>query len=229
MQWRQHPVCCDAVSVEDRIRVNEIFCSLQGESTFAGLPCVFVRTTGCPLRCAYCDTRHAYSEGRDLTTSRILEQALSHDVPLVEVTGGEPLAQAAVHGLIGALCDAGRTVLVETSGHLDIAPVDRRAHVIMDIKCPSSGMTNRMRWDNIEHLDARDEVKLVLANADDYAFARRVIREHDLAGRCAVLLSTVWGALDPARVAEWMVRDRLPARLQVQLHKLLWGPDARGV
>jgi 7-carboxy-7-deazaguanine synthase len=212
----------------DTITVNEVFLSVQGESTFAGLPCAFVRATGCPLRCAWCDTRYAHEEGRPMDVSDIVDQVLSYGVQHVEITGGEPLAQAPVLGLMTSLCDRGQIVLLETSGHLEITVVDPRVHVIMDIKCPSSGMTERMRWENIQHLAAKDEVKFVLADRGDYDFARRAIREHDLPERCSVLLSTVTGTLEPRQVVEWMLEDRLPVRFQLQLHKLIWGLGGEG-
>lgn len=213
-----------------RLKVHEIYLSIQGESSFAGLPCVFVRTTGCPLRCRWCDTTHAFTEGEETTVEAVLETVAAYgDVPLVEITGGEPLIQKSVLPLMTALCDAGRTVLLETSGAFEIGEVDPRVHVIMDLKCPDSGEVAKNLWSNVEHLRRKDEVKLVLASRRDYEFARDAIREHDLARRCTVLLSTVFGQLDGARVVEWMLADRLPVRFQLQLHKILWDADRRGV
>ena len=214
----------------DTLQINEIFLSIQGESTFAGLPCVFVRTTGCPLRCSWCDTKYAYSEGKEMSLDAVMGQVKGYGVPLVEATGGEPLAQKGMLPLLTLLCDEGKTVLLETSGAVDIAPVDPRVHVIMDIKCPVSGMTDRMRWENIQHLESKDEVKFVLANREDYEFARQTIHEHDLAKRCgSVLLSTVFGQVNRKDIVAWMLEDRLPARFQLQMHKFIWDPDARGV
>lgn len=215
--------------MKNTLRINEIFLSVQGESSFAGWPCVFVRTTGCPLRCTWCDTKYAYSEGEDLPLADVLERALSYGVQHVEATGGEPLSQPAMPALLQALCDRGKTVLLETSGAVDISPVDERVHVIMDIKCPDSGMTGRMRLENIELLKAKDEVKFVLASRSDYEFARRTIREYELPRKCSVLLSTAYGLVAPKDVVAWMLEDRLPARFQIGMHKVIWAPDQRGV
>jgi 7-carboxy-7-deazaguanine synthase len=213
----------------DSLRINEIFLSIQGESSFAGWPCVFVRTTGCPLRCTWCDSKYAYDEGQDIPLAEVVERVLSSGVQYIEATGGEPLAQPAMPVLLKALCDQGKTVLLETSGALDIGAVDDRVHIIMDIKCPDSGMNNRVRLENIPLLQAKDDVKFVLASRRDYEFARRVIREYRLADRCTVLFSTVFGLVDRKSVVEWILEDRLPVRFQVQMHKLIWPPDQRGV
>lgn len=210
--------------------VNELFLSIQGESTFAGLPCVFVRLTGCPLSCAYCDTRYAREEpGVSLGQDAIVARVLEYGVPLVELTGGEPLAQAGTPALLRQLCDLGLTVLLETSGALDLTPVDPRVHVIMDYKCPSSGMTDRMHPGNLDRLGPGDELKLVLSGREDYLFARDLLDKENFFLRVPVLLSPVHGVLSPERLAAWMLEDRLPARLQLQLHKILWPPDRRGV
>ncbi len=213
----------------ERLKVNEIFVSIQGESSRAGLACAFVRLTGCPLRCRWCDTTYAYHQGREMSLEEILLRVASLGVELVEVTGGEPLAQEATPELLRLLCDSGHQVMLETSGALDLAPVDLRVRVIMDIKCPGSGMAQHMHWPNLEHLKPGDEVKFVLADRRDYDYARQAIQRHDLARRCQVLLSVVHGALEPRRVVEWMLADRLPARFQLQLHKYIWPPDQRGV
>lgn len=212
------------------IMVNEIFLSIQGESSFVGWPCVFVRTTGCPLRCSWCDTRYAYSEGELLALNGIIDEVLSYQIQHVEITGGEPLAQRAVFDLMTSLCEAGKTVLLETNGHIDISDVDDRVHVIMDIKCPDSGMADRMRMDNIQHLKVKDEVKFVLASRRDYEYARGIIAEHRLAEQCGtVLLSNVFCSISPKDVVEWMLADRLPVRFQLQMHKFIWDPNTRGV
>jgi 7-carboxy-7-deazaguanine synthase len=211
------------------MRLTEIFHSIQGESTYAGQPCVFVRLTGCPLRCTWCDTEYAFYGGQELSDEDILTKIQAFDCPLVEITGGEPLAQPACVPFISKLCDAGYQVLVETSGAIDIAPVDPRAHVILDVKCPGSGMADRMYWPNVQKLAAKDEAKFVLADRADYDWAREVVNQYDLANRCTVLLSPVFGTLDLRVVAEWVLADRLPVRLQTQLHKLIWTPDMRGV
>lgn len=210
-----------------RLRITEIFASVQGESSRVGLPTVFVRLTGCPLRCTWCDTAYAFSGGTTRTLGDILAEVASHGLRHVCVTGGEPLAQKACLQLLTALCDAGHAVSLETSGALDIALVDARVARIMDLKAPGSGEAAKNRYENIPLLRAGDEVKIVLADAEDYAWARQMIAEHALERRCEVLLSPVADALDPATLAEWVVRDRLPVRFQLQLHKVLWN-DARG-
>ena len=211
------------------LRVTEIFHSIQGESSYVGQPCVFVRLTGCPLRCTWCDTDYAFYGGHECSIDEVLAKVHTYGCRLVEVTGGEPLAQPESLPLMTRLCDAGYTVLLETSGAVDIAPVDPRVHVILDVKCPGSGMTDRMHWQNISALTAKDEAKFVLANRADYDWAREVLGEHDLASRCAVLLSPVFGTLDVRELAEWVLADKLPVRFQIQLHKHIWAPDMRGV
>ncbi|MDO9598679.1 MAG: 7-carboxy-7-deazaguanine synthase QueE [Azoarcus sp.] len=219
-----------AVQTLDRavkLRLTEIFASLQGESTRVGLPTVFVRLTGCPLRCTWCDTAYAFQGGESVTLQAVLDEVARHGLPTVCVTGGEPLAQKACLPLLNALCDAGYSVSLETSGALDIGAVDPRVSRIMDLKAPGSGEVAKNRYENIALLNAADEVKIVLADEADYVWASQQIADHQLARRCTVLLSPVAGELDPARLAEWIVRDRLPVRFQLQLHKLLWD-DARG-
>ena len=212
-----------------QLLVNEIFHSIQGESSHAGLPCSFVRLAGCPLRCRWCDTVYARDTGDYMARDWIVSQLDSLGAELVEVTGGEPLAQPAVHKLLTELCDTGRTVLLETSGAFDIGPVDPRVHVIMDLKCPSSGMSGRMDLGNIAKLKPIDEVKFVLACREDYDHAARMISRHELNRRCQVLLSVVQGELENRAAVEWMLADRLPARFQLQMHKYIWPPKARGV
>lgn len=211
------------------MRVTEIFHSIQGESSFAGQPCVFIRLTGCPLRCTWCDTEYAFFGGQELSIEEIVEKVGSYECRLVEVTGGEPLAQSQAFTLITNLCDKEHTVLIETSGAIDTAPVDPRAHVILDVKCPGSGMSDRMYWPNLSRLSMKDEAKFVLADRADYEWARDVIAQRELASRCTVLMSPVFGSLDPRQLAEWVLADRLPVRMQLQLHKLIWAPDMRGV
>ena len=210
-----------------RLRITEIFASLQGESTRVGLPTVFVRLTGCPLRCSWCDTAYAFHGGESRTLDAVLQDIASHGLKHVCVTGGEPLSQKASLALMSALCDAGYSVSLETSGALDISAVDARVARIVDLKAPGSGELERNLPANIPLLRAQDEVKMVLADEADYDWAKAQILEHDLAARCTVLLSPVAGDLDPAQLAEWIVRDRLPVRFQLQLHKVLWN-DARG-
>lgn len=210
------------------LTVCEIFRSIQGEGGHAGLPCAFVRLTGCPLRCTWCDTTYAYEGGEEMSPARAAALALSLGPRLLQVTGGEPLAQAAAPELLTRLCDAGARVLLETSGALSVAPVDERVHIVMDLKAPSSGMDGRMLWENLELLKSTDEVKLVLAGREDYDWARGIIAGHDLCRRFKVLLSPVWGLLDPAELAVWMLEDGIEARLNLPLHKILWG-ERRGV
>jgi len=213
-----------------KLTVNEIYLSVQGESTWAGLPCVFVRLTFCDLRCTYCDTEYAFYEGRKMELADIVADVLRFACPLVEVTGGEPLLQPACLPLLAMLCDAGLTVLLETSGAHDIAPVDPRVHRIMDLKTPSSGECERNLHANIGHLSARDEVKFVVGSREDYEWARGKMREHDLAAKVnAVLFSPVFGKVAPPDIVAWMLEDKLPARFQLQMHKFIWEPRARGV
>mgnify|MGYP003385069779 FL=1 len=211
------------------MRITEIFHSIQGESSYAGQPCVFVRLTGCPLRCTWCDTGYSFYGGQESSLDAILDKVNSYGCRLVEVTGGEPLAQADSLPLMTRLCDAGYTVLLETSGAIDIAPVDPRVHVILDVKCPGSGMVDRMYWPNVSRLTAKDEAKFVLADRADYDWAREVLVEHDLARRCPVHFSPVFASVDLRQLAEWILADRLPVRFQLQMHKYIWAPDMRGV
>ena len=215
---------------EDTLVVHEIYSSVQGESTFAGLPCAFVRLTGCNLRCTWCDTPQAFYGGERLRRDEVLARALALGTPLVELTGGEPLLQPGVLPLLAELCDAGRTVLVETSGEADVSRVDPRVHKIMDLKAPGSGESHRNRWSNLDHLTARDEIKFVLAGREDYEWMRGVIRERRLdALGVALLASTVWGRLAARDLVAWVLEDRLAVRVQVQMHKIIWGAEAQGV
>ena len=209
--------------------VNEIYHSIQGESSWAGLGCVFVRLTGCPLRCTYCDSAYAFDQGRPMTIPQILERVDQYGCDLVEVTGGEPLAQDATPALLTALCDAGKRVLLETAGSLDTSALDPRVIRIMDLKCPSSGEMEHNLWSNLEHLREDDEVKFVIGERGDYDWAREVIERHRLTERCGVLVSPVFGKLAPAELAGWVLADGLAVRLQVQLHKVIWPGVRRGV
>lgn len=205
------------------LRISEIFYSLQGETSRVGLPTVFVRLTGCPLRCGYCDTSYAFSGGEMLSIATILSQVARFNTHYVTVTGGEPLAQKACLVLLTALCDAGYSVSLETSGALDMSQVDRRVRKVMDIKTPGSGEVSKNNWENLSYLTPDDEVKFVLCDEADYQWACRVIRDKKLHNRCPILLSPVYGNLDPAVLAAWILRDQLPVRMQIQMHKLLWG------
>ena len=212
---------------QELLRVSEIFASLQGESTTVGAPTVFVRLTGCPLRCRWCDTTYAFRGGERLTIDEILARVSDLGLPEVCVTGGEPLAQAACRDLLTALADAGHRVSLETSGALSIAGLDPRVRCVMDLKAPGSGEADKNLWDNLDHLRPHDEVKFVLAGRADYDWAKDVLERHGLARRATVLFSPVTGELAPSTLADWIVADRLPVRFQLQLHKILWG-DARG-
>jgi 7-carboxy-7-deazaguanine synthase len=215
---------------EKTLTVNEIYESIQGESTWAGCPCVFVRLTFCNLRCSYCDTEYAFYEGKKKTIAEVADAVLSIDCPLVEITGGEPLLQKNVLPLMTTLADAGRTVLLETSGALDIAPVDPRVHRIMDLKTPGSGEVERNLWSNIEHLTQRDEVKFVIGSREDYEWSREQTQRYNLSKRCrAVLFSPIFGRIDPREIVAWILADKLNVRFQLQMHKFIWAPTERGV
>ncbi len=206
-----------------RLRVTEIFHSLQGEADAVGWPSVFVRLTGCPLRCAWCDTAYAFEGGGWRTLDAILAEVAGHGTRHVCVTGGEPLAQKACLTLLRRLCDDGYEVALETSGALDVAEVDPRVRKVLDLKAPGSGESARNRWSNLAHLGSRDQIKIVIADRADYDWAVAALREHALDRCCAVLFSPVYGVIEPRVLAEWILADRLPVRFQLQLHKLLWG------
>jgi 7-carboxy-7-deazaguanine synthase len=211
------------------LQVSEIFYSVQGESTYAGRPCVFVRLTGCNLRCRWCDTAYAFYDGETLTVEQVLERVRAYKCPLVEITGGEPLLQGEVHSLIDRLLLEGYEVLVETGGSLDVGRLDPRVIKILDLKAPGSGMDRLNNLDNLQYLDRKDQVKFVVADRRDYEWAKQIMAEHALAEKAQVLLSPVFGELHPRELAEWILADRLPVRLQIQLHKYLWDPNQRGV
>lgn len=211
------------------MKVCEIFASIQGESTYAGLPCVFVRITGCNLRCVYCDTTYAYEEGREMSEGEILEAINSYGIRLVEITGGEPLMQKDVFSLTEKLLDNGFTVLVETNGSMSIKDVDKRAVIIMDIKTPGSGMFEKMDLLNLKDIKPYDEIKFVVMNREDYEWVRDFIRDYGLVDRCKLLLSPAFGLLSPESLSKWIIDDRLSVRLNLQLHKYIYGPDKRGV
>lgn len=205
------------------LRISEIFFSLQGETSRIGLPTVFVRLTGCPLRCGYCDTAYAFSGGENRSIAEILHQVARNKTNYVTVTGGEPLAQKACLVLLAVLCDAHYSVSLETSGALDLSQVDARVSKIMDIKTPGSGEVSKNNWNNLEYLTPHDEIKFVLCDEADYRWACELIESRQLHSICPILFSPVYESLDPAQLASWILRDQVPVRMQVQLHKLLWG------
>ena len=212
------------------LTVNEIFYSIQGESTRAGEPCVFVRLTACDLRCTWCDTPYAFHEGRKMTVDQVVAEVDRHRCPLVEITGGEPLLQDDVYPLMDRLLADGRRVMLETGGHRPIDRVPAAVSKIVDIKCPGSGEADKNHWANLDALAPADEVKFVIKDRADYEYAKRVIAERGLDQRArVVLLSPVHGVMDPKALSEWMLADHLPARLQLQLHKFIWSPATRGV
>lgn len=221
----QIPPVVNPLGSELRLKITEVFCSLQGESSFVGWPTVFVRLTGCPLRCGYCDTAYAFHGGEWRTISQLLERVCTFGVSHVCVTGGEPLAQKNCLPLLAALCDAGYSVSLETSGAIDISQVDPRVARIVDIKTPGSGEVAKNRWDNIALLKPNDEVKFVLCSREDYDWARGIVAEHGLTARCDVLFSPSHHQIKPRDLADWVVADRLPVRMQLQLHKILWGEE----
>ena len=210
------------------MRITEIFHSIQGESSHAGRPCTFVRLTGCNLRCTWCDSEYTFTGGERMSIDEVLARVDAFGCRLVEITGGEPLAQQEAFELIRRLADDGYEVLIETSGSIDIEPVDRRAKIILDVKCPGSGEVEKNRWSNLDKLCPHDEIKFVIADRTDYEWARALIAEKQL-DRWTVLLSPVWGSMNMKSLAEWMLADRVPARFQTQLHKHIWGADVHGV
>ena len=213
------------------LRVTEIFRSIQGESTHAGRPCTFVRLTGCPMRCVWCDSEYTFTGGEHYSIDYVMDQVRAFGCKLVEVTGGEPLAQKEAFQLIQRLCDDSYEVLIETGGYVSTANVDRRAKIILDIKCPASGEEQRNDWSNLERLRAdKDEVKFVIADEGDWTYAKNLIEEHALESRTkAVLISPAWGQVDLQQLAEWIASSGLNVRMQLQLHKYIWGPDVKGV
>jgi 7-carboxy-7-deazaguanine synthase len=207
---------------DSQLRVSEIFYSLQGETSRVGLPTVFVRLTGCPLRCVYCDTAYAFTGGKNMSLANILQQVAEYRPAYVTVTGGEPLAQKNCLPLLVALCDASYQVSLETGGALDIGEVDARVMRVVDIKTPASGEAAKNRWENLSLLTQHDEIKFVLCDEGDYQWARQILQQYQLAGKCEVLFSPVHGGMDATQLADWILRDRLPVRMQLQMHKILW-------
>jgi 7-carboxy-7-deazaguanine synthase len=212
-----------------QLLVHEIYRSIQGESTFAGLPCTFVRLAVCDLRCTWCDTPHAFTQGEAVSSENVLERVRQLDCPLVEITGGEPLLQEEVFPLMTRLADTVHTVLLETSGAHDIGRVDRRVHIIMDLKCPDSGESAQNRWENLDRLKPSDQIKFVIASRRDFDWAADTVRGLDLTNRFVVLFSPAFGLISPLDLATWLLESRLGARMQLQMHKYIWDPHARGV
>ncbi len=211
------------------MKVNEIYRSIQGESSYVGLPCVFVRLTYCNLRCSYCDTEYAFYEGKDYSVEQILQEVQSFDCPLVEITGGEPLLQEEVYPLMDGLVARHYTVLLETGGSVAVDRVNSKVIRILDLKCPGSGESHRNLYSNLSQLRSRDEVKFVIGDREDYLWAKKTLEDHRLADCCTVLFSPVFGKLLPRQLAQWLLEDNLRVRLQIQMHKYVWDPESRGV
>lgn len=211
------------------LKINEIYYSIQGESTKAGLPCIFIRLTYCNLRCSYCDTEYAFYDGKDYTIEQVLKEISKYDCKLVEVTGGEPLFQQECYPLLTALCENGYEVLLETGGSLPIQKVDQRVKIIMDLKCPSSKMMKKNLYENIDYLKEIDELKFVIGTGEDYGWAKEIINKYNIVNKCEILFSVVFGELEPLKVVEWILKDNLKVRFQLQMHKFIWEPDTKGV
>ena len=211
------------------LKINEIYYSIQGESTKAGLPCVFIRLTYCNLRCSYCDTEYAFYEGYDESIDSVIEEVKKYNCKLVELTGGEPLVQKESIDLMKSLADEGFEVMLETGGSLPIDDVDKRVKIILDLKCPSSKMMKKNRYENIDHLKEFDEVKFVIGTREDYEWSKQKIQEYKLNEKCTVLFSVVFGELEPLTLVNWILEDKLDVRYQLQMHKFIWEPDTKGV
>ena len=212
------------------LKVNEIYFSVQGESTAAGLPCVFVRLTYCNLRCTYCDTEYAFYEGKDISIPEIISEVKKYNCKLVEITGGEPLVQMdECLDLMKQLCDDGFEVLIETGGSLPIQNIDPRVKIIMDLKCPSSGMEKKNLYENIDYLKPTDELKFVIGNREDYEWTKENISKYSLDKKCVILFSVVFGKLEPVQLVNWILEDKLNVRFQLQMHKFIWHPETKGV
>ena len=211
------------------IKVNEIYYSIQGESSKAGLPCVFIRLTYCNLRCTYCDTEYAFFEGKEYSIKKIIEEVKKYNCNLVEVTGGEPLFQKDCYELLDSLCEGGFEVLLETGGSLPIEPVNKAVKIIMDLKCPSSKMEKKNLYDNINYLKSDDELKFVIGTREDYEWTKELLKKHNLHGKCEILFSVVFGELKPMKLVNWILEDNLNVRFQLQMHKFIWDPMTKGV
>ncbi len=211
------------------LKVNEIYYSIQGESSKAGLPCVFVRLTYCNLRCTYCDTEYAFYDGSDKTIEEIIAEVRKYDCKLVEITGGEPLVQNESLDLMKRLCDEGFEVMLETGGSLPIKDIDMRVMIIMDLKCPSSKMIKKNLYENIDHIKPSDEIKFVIGTREDYDWSKEIIIKYSLTKKCSVLFSVVFGQLEPVQLVNWILEDKIDVRYQLQMHKIIWHPEKKGV
>lgn len=211
------------------LKINEIFHSIQGESSKAGMPCVFIRLTYCNLRCTYCDTEYAFYEGTDRTFESVIDEVRKYGCSLVEITGGEPLMQKESLELMEKLCDEGFDVMLETGGSLPVENVDKRVMIIMDLKCPSSGMMKKNLYENLDYIKSTDEIKFVIGNREDYEWTKDIISKYNLTEKCGVLLSVVFGELEPVKLVNWILEDKLKVRYQLQMHKIIWEPDRKGV
>jgi len=211
------------------LKVNEIYYSIQGESSKAGLPCVFVRLTYCNLRCSYCDTEYAFYEGTDKSIDEVIDEVKKYNCKLVEITGGEPLVQKESLELMKRLCDEGFEVMLETGGSLPIQDIDERVMIIMDLKCPSSKMMKKNLYENIEHIKKTDEIKFVIGDREDYEWSKEMVQKYSLIEKCSVLFSVVFGKLEPVQLVNWILQDRLNVRYQLQMHKIIWTPETKGV
>lgn len=211
------------------LKVNEIYKSIQGESSNAGLPCIFVRLTYCNLRCTYCDSEYAFYDGKDLSIEQIIDEIRKLNCNLVEITGGEPLFQTESLELMKRLCNLGFSVMLETSGSLPIKNVDSRVMIIMDLKCPSSKMEKKNLYENINYLKSNDEVKFVIGNREDYLWTTEILKKYELEKKCKILISPVFGKIEPKEIVEWLLEDKLNVRFQLQMHKFIWEPETKGV
>jgi 7-carboxy-7-deazaguanine synthase len=211
------------------LKVNEIYYSIQGESSKAGLPCVFVRLTFCNLRCSYCDTEYAFYEGVDMSIDSIIEKVKKYNCNLIELTGGEPLFQSESLELMKRLCGEGFDVMLETGGSLPVKDVNQNVMIILDLKCPSSNMMKKNLYDNLKYIKPTDEIKFVMGSREDYEWTKEIINEYSLEGKCGLLASVVFGALEPLKLVEWILEDNLKIRFQLQMHKFIWQPNAKGV
>jgi 7-carboxy-7-deazaguanine synthase len=211
------------------LKVNEIYYSIQGESSKAGLPCVFVRLTYCNLRCSYCDTEYAFYEGTDMSINSIIEQVKKYNCNLVELTGGEPLFQNESFELMDRLCSEGFEVMLETGGSLPVKDVNQKVMIILDLKCPSSNMMKKNLYENLQYIKSTDEIKFVMGTREDYEWSKEIIKEYNLVGKCGLLASVVFGSLEPLKLVDWILEDNLKIRFQLQMHKFIWEPNAKGV